>query len=69
MKVKLPLLESDFEEHWISFRVPIEIWKKLHFHPCEIEVDLTDLMDEHTTATMQRRFVFTGSLRQKQCAS
>ena len=55
MKTKLTLLESDFEEHWISFRVPIEIWKQLHFHPCEIEVDLTELMDKHEERGLESR--------------
>ncbi len=64
-KFKLSLLESDFEERWISFRVPKQIWERLHFHPCKIEVDLSELLDKYDAAQAQEAGAGVGEINKE----
>lgn len=46
--MKLTLVASDFYENTITLRVPESVdGKRLHYHLCEIEVDLSEFLDDH----------------------
>jgi oxalate decarboxylase/phosphoglucose isomerase-like protein (cupin superfamily) len=51
--MKLQLASVDFDENVITLKVPIAIrmpdgtMRKLHYHPCYVEVDLSEFIDEH----------------------
>lgn len=42
--MKLQLMASDFEEEWISFKVPHDIFMQMGFSPMKLEVDITPLL-------------------------
>jgi hypothetical protein len=42
--VKLRIAEADFGGDTITLRIPDSVRYKLHYHPCDLEVDLTPLL-------------------------
>ncbi len=46
--MKCELLSADFEANTITLIVPIAVnGKRLHYHPCLVEVDLSEFLDDH----------------------
>jgi hypothetical protein len=46
--MRLTLVSSDFYENTITLKVPIAVGgRRLHYHPCDVEVDLSEFLDDH----------------------
>jgi hypothetical protein len=47
MPVKMRLLEVDFTKNTITLEVPSGWAVQMHYHPCDLPVDILQLIDKH----------------------